>query len=125
MRISSIDHIVLVVREVAKTCEFYENVLGMAAVEERPGRWSLKFGPNKISLQQEGAVPAIARQTLRGTGNFCLLTQTSIEKVVEKLQQLQIEIIEGPAERQGATGPIMSVYFYDPDGNLVELAKPL
>ena len=125
MRILSIDHIVLVVREVAKTCEFYEHVLGMAAVEEHPGRWSLKFGSNKISLQQEGAVPAIARQTLRGTGNFCLLTQSSMEEVVEKLQQLEIAIVEGPVARRGATGPIMSVYFYDLDGNLVELANPL
>lgn len=35
-----------------------------------------------------------------------------------------MEIIEGPVLRTGATGPIMSVYFRDPDGNLIEVAEP-
>ena len=40
------------------------------------------------------------------------------------LQQESVEIIEGPVLRTGATGPIMSVYFRDPDGNLIEVAEP-
>jgi catechol 2,3-dioxygenase-like lactoylglutathione lyase family enzyme len=35
-----------------------------------------------------------------------------------------VAIEEGPVGRTGATGPIQSVYFRDPDGNLVEVAVP-
>jgi catechol 2,3-dioxygenase-like lactoylglutathione lyase family enzyme len=122
MRILGLDHIVLVVADVAQTCAFYERVLGMRPVEHRPGQWALRFGPNKISLQSAAAVPSIAARTLPGTGNFCVLTDAPITEVVKRLEQEEVEIIEGPAPRIGATGNLMSVYFYDPDGNLVEVS---
>ena len=121
--ISGFDHIVLCVADVAATCRFYERVLGMAAREERPGKWSLHFGPHKISLQHAASVPAIARRTLPGTGNFCLLTDMPIDRVAAHLGSQGVEIIDGPGERAGATGPILSVYFNDPDGNLVEVSN--
>ena len=121
--ISGFDHIVLCVADVPATCRFYERVLGMAAREDRPGKWSLHFGPHKISLQAAAAVPAIARRTLPGTGNFCVLTDVPIETVVAHLRSQRVEIVDGPGERIGATGPILSVYFNDPDGNLVEVSN--
>lgn len=125
MQITSIDHIVLVVQDITRCCAFYRDVLGLTPVEDPPGRWSLKFGSHKISLQQEASVPEIAQQTLRGSGNFCLLTDTPMDEVVARLGQHQVAIVEGPAIKQGATGPIRSVYFYDIDGNLVEVANLL
>jgi catechol 2,3-dioxygenase-like lactoylglutathione lyase family enzyme len=41
---------------------------------------------------------------------------------VEHLHACDVEIIEGPAPRTGAVGPIESVYFRDPDRNLIELS---
>lgn len=123
MKILAIDHIVLCVRDVAATCSFYERALGMEPREERPGKWSLHFGPNKISLQEPGALPAIARGTIPGSGNFCLLTEEPVEAVVVRLQRLGVEIIDGPGERLGATGILQSIYFKDPDGNLIELSN--
>ena len=123
MNIQSIDHIVLVVADRAKTCAFYERVLGMQPVENPPGRWALHFGQHKIGLQVEGNVPKIAGQTTRGSANFCLITDTPIEKVVEHLKACEVEIIDGPGQKDGATGPLMSVYFYDIDGNLVEVSN--
>jgi catechol 2,3-dioxygenase-like lactoylglutathione lyase family enzyme len=67
----------------------------------------------------------IARQTTRGSANFCLITDTPIEEVVEHLRACEVEIINGPAQKQGAIGPLLSVYFYDIDGNLVEVSNPL
>lgn len=125
MNIQSIDHIVLVVADLAKSCAFYEKALGMQPVENPPGRWALHFGHNKFSLQVEGNVPKIASQTIRGSANFCLITDTPIEDVVEHLKACEVEIIDGPAQRDGATGPLMSVYFYDIDGNLVEVSNQL
>ena len=67
----------------------------------------------------------MARGTLPGTGNFCVLTDTPIARVVETLNAAGIQIIEGPAHKVGATGTLNSVYFRDPDGNLVEVSNLL
>jgi catechol 2,3-dioxygenase-like lactoylglutathione lyase family enzyme len=125
MNVRALDHIVLCVNDVAVTCRFYERVLSMEAREERPGKWSLHFGTNKISLQDAGASPNIARETMPGSGNFCLLTDTPLDSVILYFKRQGIEIVEGPGERDGAMGKILSVYFKDPDGNLVEVSNQL
>jgi catechol 2,3-dioxygenase-like lactoylglutathione lyase family enzyme len=93
--------------------------------EERPGKWSLHFGRNKISLQDAAASPDLVLRTVPGSGNFCLLTDTPLDVVVLHLKRQGIEIVDGPGERVGATGKILSVYFRDPDGNLVEVSNQL
>lgn len=123
MNLTGFDHIVLVVADVQKTLAFYTDLLGMTPVEEKPGKWSLAFGPSKISLQQTGSVPPIAKGTPPGSGNFCLIAETPIAELVDRLNAKGIEILAGPGERIGATGPINSVYFHDPDGNLVEISN--
>lgn len=125
IRVHALDHIVLCVADVARTCAFYRDLLGMTPREERPGKWSLHFGTNKISLQHAGEAPAIARDTVPGSGNFCLLTEMPIAEVAALLADRGIAIVDGPGERAGATGPILSVYFKDPDGNLVEVSNLL
>ena len=125
MKVLALDHIVLAVQSVERTRAFYERVLGMESREEQPGKWSLHFGANKISLQDARAAPEIARDTLPGSGNFCLLTETPIGAVMKHLQDQGVAITNGPVKRAGATGPIMSVYFKDPDGNLVEVSNRL
>jgi catechol 2,3-dioxygenase-like lactoylglutathione lyase family enzyme len=123
MKISGFDHIVLCVNDVAATRRFYETVLDMESREERPGKWSLHFGNNKISLQDAASAPALAKRTVPGSGNFCLLTETPVTDVVARLEREGVKIVEGPDERAGATGVILSVYFRDPDGNLVEVSN--
>ena len=125
MNVLSLDHIVLAVDDAERARRFYERVLGMELREERPGKWSLHFGANKISLQEARSAPEIARDTVPGSGNFCLLTDVPIDAVVKHLQDEKVVITNGPVERAGATGPIMSVYFKDPDGNLVEVSNRL
>ncbi|WP_159589838.1 VOC family protein [Chelativorans xinjiangense] len=125
MQVHTLDHLVLTVTDVAATCRFYEGVLGMEPREERPGKWSLHFGAHKISLQDARAAPGIARSTVPGSGNFCLLTDMPMAAVVAHLARERVEIVAGPGERQGATGPLMSVYFRDTDGNLVEVSNRL
>ena len=113
MRIRAIDHFVLVVLNIETTIEFYTRVLGLEA-----------RGNQKINLQQLHL--SVDKQTLhpnRGAGDFCLLTDTPISEVVSHLEQQGVKIIAGPGQRTGATGPILSVYFYDPDENLVEVSN--
>ena len=121
--VEAIDHIVLAVRDVAATRRFYEELLGMESREERAGKYSLHFGAQKISLQDAAAVPSIARDTVPGSGNFCLLTRMPVSEVVAQLGRAGVAIVDGPGERAGAMGPILSVYFHDPDGNLVEVSN--
>ncbi|HEY4172701.1 MAG TPA: VOC family protein [Rhodopila sp.] len=124
MRIRAIDHFVLVVLDIEATVQFYTRVLGLEAREIAPGRWALFFGNQKINLQQLHAnVDPQTRHPSRGAGDFCLLTDTPIAEVVSHLAQQDVKIINGPVQRAGATGPILSVYFYDPDENLVEVSN--
>ena len=124
-QVSGLDHIVLCVHDVARTREFYERVLGMESREERPGKWSLHFGSHKISLQDAATAPSIARDTVPGSGNFCVLSDRPVADWVEHLRLERIAVVDGPGERAGATGPIVSVYVNDPDGNLVEISNLL
>jgi len=125
MEMRALDHIVLCVYDVAATRRFYERVLNMESREERPGKWSLHFGANKISLQDAVASPNIARDTIPGSGNFCLLTDTPLDAVVMHVKRQGVEIIDGPGERAGAMGKMLSIYFKDPEGNLVEVSNQL
>lgn len=126
MEIRAIDHFVLVVLSIEATIEFYTRVLGLEAREISPGRWALHFGNQKINLQQ--LHKSVDPQTLhpsRGAGDFCLLTDTPIQDVVDQLHRENVKIINGPIHRTGARGPILSVYFYDPDENLIEVSNQL
>lgn len=125
MNIHGFDHIVLCVRDVDVTLDFYKRILGMKVHEERPGKWSLHFGSSKISLQDAATAPQLAEGTVPGSGNFCLVTDTPIDDLVRQLQSNTVQIIEGPAEKSGAVGKLMSVYFRDPDDNLVEVSNRL
>lgn len=124
MRVSGIDHFVLTVRNIEATCDFYSNVLGMEIEEFGGGRRALKFGSQKINLHQFGNEfkPKAERPT-PGSGDFCLTTDVSLKRVVEHLSSCGVEIVEGPVQRTGATSRIESVYFRDPDGNLVEVSN--
>jgi len=121
-RVSGFDHIVLCVRDVAATRAFYERVLGMTSREERPGKYSLQFGANKISLQDAANSPGIARDTVPGSGNFCLLSDAPVTEWRTHLESQGVAIIDAGL-RDGATGTIDSLYFHDPDGNLVEVSN--
>lgn len=123
MQIKNIDHFVLTVASIDNTCTFYEKVLGMKVEVFGEGRKALKFGGQKINLHEVGKEfePKADRPTA-GSGDFCLITETPIEDVVSHLKAYEVEIEDGPIARTGATGSITSVYFRDPDNNLVEVS---
>ena len=126
MRIEVLDHLVLTVANIGRTRDFYEQVLGMEPVVFGEGRHALAFGAEKINLHEAGQEfePKAAAPT-PGSADLCFLTNASVAEVVEHLEANSVEIIEGPVRRTGATGPIMSVYFRDPDGNLLEVSGRL
>jgi catechol 2,3-dioxygenase-like lactoylglutathione lyase family enzyme len=126
MEITRLDHLVLTVKEIQTSCDFYTRALGMELIEFAGGRKALKFGSQKINLHQhQKEFEPKATQPTPGSADLCFLTETPLSEVANHLQQNRVEIIEGPIERTGAEGQIISVYIRDPDGNLLELANRL
>jgi len=118
--ISHIDHIVLTVTDVEKSVSFYKRVLKMEDIVFANGRRALRFGNQKINLQLLGE--ETRNQAAIGSGDLCLITKWPIQDVIEHLKNEQIEILEGPVLKSGAMGQITSVYFADPDRNLIEVS---
>jgi len=124
MQIDSIDHVVLTVADVEATCAFYARVLGMDVVTFGAGRRALAFGAQKINLHAVGAeLEPRAPNAMPGTGDLCLVTRTPMPQVLAHLATCGVEVLQGPVVRTGARGPILSVYFRDPDGNLIEVSR--
>ncbi|EBK7501905.1 VOC family protein, partial [Salmonella enterica] len=111
MIIDRIDHLVLTVSDISTTIRFYEEVLGFSAVTFKQNRKALIFGAQKINLhQQEMEFEPKASRPTPGSADLCFITSTPINDVVSEILQAGISIVEGPVERTGATGEIMSIY---------------
>lgn len=119
-----LDHWVLTVADIEASLAFYTRVLGMAAVTFGEGRRALAFGEQKINLHpaQQPLKPH-ARVPTPGTADLCFLVAEPMEEILAHLSLMQIPVELGPVMRTGALGPIWSVYFRDPDGNLLEVAQ--
>jgi catechol 2,3-dioxygenase-like lactoylglutathione lyase family enzyme len=125
MRIASLDHLVLTVASIAATVEFYER-LGMRAETFGDGRRALRFGSQKINLHEAGAEFAPhAVRPVPGSGDLCFLVDGSLEETARVLGEAGVDIELGPVGREGAVGTLVSLYVRDPDGNLVELSRPV
>jgi catechol 2,3-dioxygenase-like lactoylglutathione lyase family enzyme len=124
MRIARLDHLVITVADIPVTCAFYARVLGMNVVTFGAGRKALTFGAQKINLHERGKEfePKAAAPT-PGSADLCFIAETPLREVIEHLAACGVAILEGPVERTGATGPISSMYFRDPDENLIEVSN--
>ena len=126
MRISHLDHLVLTVAEIEATCNFYQHVLNFEVIEFGENRKALKFGSQKINLHQTGHEfePKAAFPT-QGSADLCFISETPIEHIIQQLKQLHIDIEQGPIQRTGVMGAMLSVYIRDPDHNLIEISNYL
>ena len=124
MNVNRLDHLVLTVASIEATVDFYTRVLGMEAIIFGRGRTALRFGTSKINLHQAGKEfePKALRPT-PGSADICLIVDDDIATVIADLTGAGIMIEEGPVDRTGATGPIVSCYLRDPDQNLIELSN--
>ena len=124
MQVKRIDHLVLTVADIERSVEFYSRVMGMRRVEFGEGRIALAFGAQKINLHQRGReFSPRAGQVQAGSADLCFVIEEPVESALEELRAQGVEIIEGPVPRTGAEGRIVSVYFRDPDLNLIEVCN--
>jgi catechol 2,3-dioxygenase-like lactoylglutathione lyase family enzyme len=124
--IDHLDHLVLTATDAEATQDFYVRVLGMQLETFGSGRMAFRFGAQKINLHIRGAeFEPKAHLPVPGALDLCFIASIPLEQVIERLQQANWPIIEGPVMRTGATGPIRSVYVRDPDLNLIEISEQL
>lgn len=124
MKIDCLDHLVLTVRDIDASVSFYARTLGMESLTFAGGRKALCFGEQKINLHQQGReFEPKAQHPTPGSADLCFLTSVPLSEVLSHLDRCGVAVIEGPVRRTGATGPILSIYFRDPDLNLIEVAN--
>lgn len=122
--IDKLDHLVLTVRDIAVTIDFYTRVLGMQAVTFGDDRRALRFGEAKINLHEVGREFEPKAQTpTPGSADLCFRASVPLDEAIEVLRGYRIPIEEGPVLRTGALGRLRSVYVRDPDGNLIEISE--
>ena len=87
------------------------------------GRVALVFGNQKINLHQVGQeFEPKARLATAGSADLCFIVE-DVAAAHKHILACDVKIIEGPIERTGANGAILSIYLRDPDGNLLEISQ--
>jgi catechol 2,3-dioxygenase-like lactoylglutathione lyase family enzyme len=126
VKVRRIDHVVLTVTDIELTIAFYERVLGMTAISFAGGRRALAFGDQKLNLHQAGReFEPKARNPVPGAIDICLTTDVPIADVAAHLRKCSVDIELGPVDKIGARRPLRSLYFRDPDGNLIEVSNEI
>ncbi len=124
MKVRSIDHLVLTVKNVDETTLFYQSVLGMEKRVFDDGRAALGFGNQKLNLHEAGKeFEPKAHNAVPGSADLCFIADMELGPAIEHVKSFGIKIIEGPVTRIGAMGPMLSFYFRDPDMNLIEVSS--
>ncbi len=129
--VEAFDHIVINVRDVEVAAAWYQRVLGMTREDwdAGPGRGhatAMKFGRQKINLRPIAATQKqwfTGSQVAPGSDDLCFLTKATPQAVADHLRACGVAIEQGPTEKRGAMGTIVSVYCRDPDGSLIEISS--
>ena len=129
MSVLGFDHVAITVADVERTLAFYAAALGAEPLYLelfREGRIPvaiLQIGASRLSVHP-AAAPALphAAHPTPGSADLCFRWGDTIDAAIAQLEAQGISIEEGPVPRPAADGaPGQSVYFRDPDDNLVEL----
>ena len=131
IKIIELDHIVLNVGDIDRSLKFYTEVLGLKGerVDEfRAGKVS--FPSVRITDQtiidlfpsKDRASNSSSEQAVKNLNHFCLVVGAdSFSGIVDYLAENHVTVRQGPVSRWGAQGRATSVYFFDPDGNEIEI----
>ena len=132
MKLEKIDHVVITVKDLNKTIDFYTNILGMkleefsSTLDDSQIRHALSFGSQKINIHEEKKpFKPNALHPNSGSMDICFISKNKINDWVHHLVNKGINIEIGPEKKTGALGPILSIYIRDPDFNLIEISNQL
>ena len=132
MKVEKIDHVVITVKDLNKTIDFYTNALGMklekfsSSLDNNQIRYAVSFGSQKINIHEEKKpIKPNALNPSSGSMDVCFISKNKINDWVHHLVKKGINIEMGPEKKTGALGPILSIYTRDPDFNLIEISNQL
>ena len=132
MKLEKIDHVVITVKNLNKTIDFYTNILGMkleefsSSLDNDKIRYAVSFGSQKINIHEEKKpFKPNALHPSSGSMDICFISKNKINDWVHHLVKKGINIEIGPEKKTGALGPILSIYIRDPDFNLIEISNQL
>ena len=132
MKLEKIDHVVITVKNLKKTIDFYTNILGMkleefsSSLDNDNIRYAVSFGSQKINIHEEKKpIKPNALNPSSGSMDICFISKNKINDWVHHLVKKGINIEIGPEKKTGALGPILSIYIRDPDFNLIEISNQL
>jgi catechol 2,3-dioxygenase-like lactoylglutathione lyase family enzyme len=124
MKVNKLDHLVITANNLDRTIPFYTRVLGMELKTSADGRKALQFGDQKINLHEaKNKFEPHAQNPLPVSADICFISETPMQLIISHLNSCNVSVIAGPVEKKGATGPLLSIYIYDPDGSLIEIAN--
>ena len=87
MRISKLDHLVLVTSDLSRCVSFYRDLLHME-VEEKDGRFALRFGTSKINIHTcPGEFQPAAERPVPGSLDICFVTEEPLERLLDELKR--------------------------------------
>lgn len=108
------ESVVLTVADIDQSLAFYQTVLGAKALPSEQGRGVL-LGEEKLVFQTIGQ--EMRHHALEGAAHFSLLSDLAAEQLILHFDQLDLELLEGPVDRDG----FVSFTFNDPDNNLIQI----
>jgi catechol 2,3-dioxygenase-like lactoylglutathione lyase family enzyme len=129
MPITGFDHVAITVSDVEATLSWYERVLGAEVLyldlwrEGKIPVGLLQVGSCRLSVH-DVAKPSVphAEQPVPGAGDLCFRFDGPVSEILSLLDAAEVPVVEGPVPRPASNGEFgSSVYFRDPDGNIVEL----
>lgn len=125
-RIERLDHVTLTVSDVDAACAFYARTFGMEPVTLAGELRALRFGRQTLHLRgAAGRDEPGPRHITPGAADLCFVTEVPLDEIAPHLAACEVGIVEGPVERPGAEGMLVSIYVHDPDGNLIELSNEI
>ena len=132
MKLEKIDHVVITVKDLNKTIDFYTNALGMklekfsSSLDDNQFRYAVSFGSQKINIHEEiKPIKPNALNPSSGSMDICFISKNKINDWVHHLVKKGINIEIGPERKTGDLGSILSIYIRDPDFNLIEISNQL
>ena len=120
---TSFDHCVIAVTSWEASNAFYRDVIGCEVIERDAG-YVYRLGSQQLNVHGPGVTPdPVARDPVRpGNSDLCFRWDGTIAEAVAQLAAQHVEVELGPVPRPASNGERgESVYFRDPDGNLLEL----
>ena len=125
MKLKSLDYVILVVRDMERTIDFYRNILGLE-ISHRSGDYvQMSTGKTRLGFYTKDAMSNTIKMDLVEPPENSFKFEIGFK--VDNVDRVYKKLIDSGVK--GAVPPVTrpwgqrTAYIYDPDENLIELAQ--